>query len=146
MISNLLDSSRMTMTEPIGRSSFGSPSHLAYRSMKIRKPVIRMPIVSDSDIYPTSFGGRRTGLREHKTGSLDRHFILSPGDLFGESKLMRVHSSMTSLSTPSFRIRPESETRGPCFMGLCVPLSFQAIFLTDSSIPLHVRMTSVQGQ
>lgn len=27
-------------------------------------------------------------------------------------------------------------------MGLCVPDDFGAIFLTDSSIPLHVRMTS----
>jgi len=162
------DSSRLTMTEPIGNfgrpsmlsSSYGSPGHtssLAYRSIKIKRPVVRMPMLSDSDIYPSSssWGGRRTTsgtgssggsiLREMKTGSLDRHFILSPGALFGESKLMRVNSSMTSLSTPSFRMRPESETKGPCFMGLCLPKDFQAIFLTDSSIPLHVRMASFQG-
>lgn len=36
--------------------------------------------------------------------------------------------------------------RGPCYMGLCVPDDFGAIFLTDSSIPLHVRMTSVPGE
>ncbi|CAG7716760.1 unnamed protein product [Allacma fusca] len=128
-LSNLSPSSRdhsRALTDPGTR--FGSP---IYRSV-IRKPVIRAPILSDPDIYPQHHHRRLGSVREIKAGSLDRHFMLSPRDLFNESKLMRVNSSMTSLSTPSFRTRPEVETRGPCFMGLCLPKEFNMIFLSGT--------------
>lgn len=97
----------------------------------IRKPTIRMSILSDPDMYPLNHPRRSSSIRDRdiKAGSLDRHFMLSPRDLFNESKLMRGNSSMTSLSTPSFRTRPEVETRGPCFMGLCLPKDFSMLFI-----------------
>lgn len=108
-------SSRATLTEPVVGSSslgtsgrWGSPLH---RSLRIRKPVIRMPSMAGGDHdygnYIGPGGARRSGssLMMLKTGSLDRHLILSPGDLFEANKLARVNSSLTSLSTPSFRVR-----------------------------------------
>lgn len=93
---------------------WGSPLH---RSLRIRKPVIRKPSTGgnsgDRD-HPHEYGGygqhginRRSAssLMMLKTGSLDRNLVLSPGDLFEANKMMRVNSSLTSLSTPSFRVR-----------------------------------------
>lgn len=134
------DGSRLTLTEPVGpvgRYSFTSPAHRSmYRSVKLRKPKIRMPILSDPDLYPMHpYTVRMSGSYEPRTASLDRHFVLSAGDLFSESKLIRVNSSMTSLSTPSFRLRPEAETKGPCLMGLALPNEFDAIFMVESVKP-----------
>lgn len=60
--------------------------------------------------------------------------VLSAGELFNESKLVRGcgNSSVTSLSTPSFRLRPEAEMKGPCLMGLALPREFYAIFMVES--------------
>jgi len=124
-----------------------SPSY-AYRTI-IRKPVIRMPTSSDSDIYPhhSISPQRRMSLREFKSGSLDRHTHLTPMDLFNESKLRRVNTSMTSLSTPSFKSRKDQETKGPCFMGLCLPKELDMLFLPGSvHTPItHVSLGSKSG-
>jgi len=70
-----------------------------------------------------------------KTGSLDRHIQLTPRDLFNESKLKRVNTSLTSLSTPSYRSRAGlQESKGPCFMGFCLPKDLSMIFLVASQI------------
>jgi hypothetical protein len=101
-----------------------------------------MPTASDSDIYPfhNISPQRRMSLREFKTGSLDRHAQITPRDLFNESKLIRVNTSMTSLSTPSFKSRKEPEAKGPCFMGLCLPKELDMLFLPETS---HSPVTHV---
>ena len=108
----------------------GSPSY-ATRSV-IRKPVIRMPVLSDPDLYPPHPSPQgRLSLRELKVGSLDRHTFISPAELFNESKLVRANTSMTSLSTPSFRTgrgRGDEEAKGPCYMGLCLPRELDMVF------------------
>ncbi|ODM99839.1 Rapamycin-insensitive companion of mTOR [Orchesella cincta] len=129
------EGSRLTLTEPVGRYSFTSPAHRAYRSVKIRKPKLRMQLLSDPDLYPLHpYTVRMPGSYEPRTASLDRHFVLSAGDLFSESKLVRVNSSLTSLSTPSFRLRPEAEMKGPCLMGLSLPIEFNAIFMVEPPV------------
>lgn len=135
MSSYFTDGSRQTLTEPVSnRYSFTSPSHRSmYRSIKGRKNRQRIPGIpgmSDPDLYPQF---RMSGSYEPRTASLDRHnFGISAGELFEQSKLIRVNSSMTSLSTPSFRLRPEAETKGPCLMGLALPSEFDAIFMVES--------------
>lgn len=99
-------------------------------------------MLSDSDIYPPHPSPQgRLSLRELKIGSLDRHssFIMSPSELFSESKLVRAANtscSMTSLSTPSFRAargqQDELGLKGPCYMGLCLPGQLDLIFGIES--------------
>jgi len=84
-------------------------------------------------------------LSKNRGGSLDRHLLLSAaGELFSESKMSRVNSSLTSLSTPSFRIYGDGDIKAPIFMGLALPKHFHMIFLMDTPKPLHVRMDSTQ--
>lgn len=121
-----------------------------YRSV-IRKPIIRTPASPDSDIFPMQLTPqRRMSMREFKTGSLDRHIQLTPRDLFNESKLQRVNTSLTSISTPSYLSRPEHATKGPCFMGLCLPKALDMIFIKQSSLNssfrTHVMPNPSQGK